>query len=58
MADIRQKAVATADAYDAGNIASLDDATKTTLKSAVDAAKANPSLVQDTLTKIKTALGM
>ena len=27
MADIRQKAVATADAYNAGNIASLDDAT-------------------------------
>jgi cytoskeletal protein RodZ len=36
----------------------LDDATKTTLKSAVDAAKASPDLVQSTLDQIKAALGM
>lgn len=35
MADIRQKAVATADAYDAGNIASLDDATTRRLVASV-----------------------
>lgn len=35
MADIRQKAVATADAWDAGNIASLDDATTRRLVASV-----------------------
>ncbi len=36
----------------------LDDATKTTLKTAVEAAKANPALVADTIAQVKTALGM
>jgi hypothetical protein len=36
----------------------LDDAAKTTLKTAVDAAKANPALVADTIAQVKTALGM
>jgi hypothetical protein len=36
----------------------LDDATKTTLKTAVGAAKANPSLVQGALDQVKAALGM
>jgi len=36
----------------------LDDATKATLKTAVDAAKANPALVADTIAQVKTALGM
>lgn len=37
---------------------SLDDATKATLKTAVEAAKANPALVADTIAQVKTALGM
>lgn len=37
---------------------SLDDATKGTLKSAVAAAQANPSLVDATIAQIKTALGL
>jgi hypothetical protein len=37
---------------------SLDDATKTALKTAVDAAKANPALVASTLAQVKAALGM
>ena len=37
---------------------SLDDATKATLKTAVEAAKANPALVADTVAQVKTALGM
>jgi hypothetical protein len=37
---------------------SLDDAMKTTLKTAVEAAKANPALVADTIAQVKTALGM
>ena len=36
----------------------LDDATKATLKTAVDAAAANPALVADTVAQVKTALGM
>lgn len=36
----------------------LDDATKATLKTAVEAAKANPALVADTVAQVKTALGM
>jgi hypothetical protein len=36
----------------------LDDAVKTTLKTAVEAAKANPALVADTIAQVKTALGM
>ena len=36
----------------------LDDAMKATLKTAVEAAKANPALVADTIAQIKTALGM
>ncbi|NHB77385.1 MULTISPECIES: hypothetical protein [Rhodobacterales] len=36
----------------------LDDATKTTLKTAVEAARTNPALVADTIAQIKTALGM
>ena len=36
----------------------LDDAMKTTLKTAVEAAKANPALVADTIAQVKTALGM
>jgi colicin import membrane protein len=36
----------------------LDDAAKTTLKTAVEAAKANPALVADTIAQVKTALGM
>ena len=36
----------------------LDDATKATLKTAVEAARANPALVADTITQVKTALGM
>jgi hypothetical protein len=36
----------------------LDDATKTTLKTAVEAAKANPALVADTVAQVKAALGM
>jgi len=38
--------------------ATLDDATKATLKTAVEAAKANPALVADTVAQVKTALGM
>ena len=37
---------------------SLDDATKGTLKSAVAAAKTNPSLVDATIAQVKTALGL
>jgi polyisoprenoid-binding protein YceI len=37
---------------------SLDDATKTTLKTAVEAARSNPALVADTIAQVKTALGM
>ena len=37
---------------------SLDDATKTTLKTAVEAARANPALVAETIAQVKTALGM
>jgi hypothetical protein len=37
---------------------SLDDAMKATLKTAVEAAKANPALVADTIAQVKTALGM
>ena len=37
---------------------SLDDATKTTLKTAVEAARANPALVADTVAQVKAALGM
>jgi len=36
----------------------LDDATKTTLKTAVEAARANPALAADTVAQVKTALGM
>jgi hypothetical protein len=36
----------------------LDDAVKTTLKTAVEAARANPALVADTIAQVKTALGM
>ncbi len=36
----------------------LDDAMKATLKTAVEAAKANPALVADTIAQVKTALGM
>lgn len=36
----------------------LDDATKATLKTAVEAARANPALVADTIAQVKTALGM
>lgn len=36
----------------------LDDATKTTLKSAVDAAAADPTLVQSTIDQVKAALGL
>jgi hypothetical protein len=36
----------------------LDDATKTTLKTAIEAARANPALVADTIAQVKTALGM
>lgn len=36
----------------------LDDATKTTLKTAVDAAAANPALVADTVAQVRTALGL
>ena len=36
----------------------LDDATKATLKTAVEAAKANPALVADTIAQVKTELGM
>ena len=36
----------------------LDDAMKTTLKTAVEAARANPALVADTIAQVKTALGM
>ena len=36
----------------------LDDATKATLKTAVEAAKANPALVAATLAQVKAALGM
>lgn len=36
----------------------VDDATKATLKTAVEAAKANPALVADTIAQVKTALGM
>jgi hypothetical protein len=38
--------------------AAIDDATKTTLKTAVEAARANPALVADTIAQVKTALGM
>jgi colicin import membrane protein len=37
---------------------SLDDATKTTLKTAVEAARANPALVAETIAQVKSALGM
>lgn len=37
---------------------SLDAATKATLKTAVEAAKANPALVADTVAQVKAALGM
>ena len=37
---------------------SLDDATKATMKTAVEAAKSNPALVADTIAQVKTALGM
>ncbi len=36
----------------------LDDATKTTLRTAVEAARANPALVADTLAQVRTALGL
>jgi colicin import membrane protein len=36
----------------------LDDGVKTTLKTAVEAAKTNPALVADTIAQVKTALGM
>lgn len=36
----------------------LDDATKTTLKTAVTAAAANPALVADTVAQVRTALGL
>jgi len=36
----------------------LDDATKATLKTAVEAARANPALVAETIAQVKTALGM
>ena len=36
----------------------LDDATKTTLKTSVEAARANPALVADTVAQVKAALGM
>ncbi len=36
----------------------LDAATKTTLKTAVDAAAANPALVADTVAQVRTALGL
>jgi hypothetical protein len=36
----------------------VDDATKATLKTAVEAARANPALVADTVAQVKTALGM
>jgi hypothetical protein len=36
----------------------LDDATKTTLKTAVEAARANPALVADTVAQVRAALGM
>jgi len=36
----------------------LDQATKTTLKTAVTAAASNPALVADTVAQVKTALGM
>ncbi|NJM83184.1 MAG: hypothetical protein HC844_12455, partial [Tabrizicola sp.] len=37
---------------------SLDEATKTALKTAVDAAAANPALVADTVAQVRTALGL
>ncbi|MFD1808842.1 hypothetical protein ACFSHQ_14055 [Gemmobacter lanyuensis] len=36
----------------------LDDATKGTLKAAVDGAAKNPALVEATVQQVKTALGM
>lgn len=36
----------------------LDDVTKTTLKAAISAAKANPALVQGAMDQVKAALGM
>ncbi len=36
----------------------LDDATKTTLKTAVEAARTNPALVADTVAQVRTALGL
>lgn len=36
----------------------LDDATKTTLKTAVEAARANPALVAETVAQVRTALGL
>ena len=36
----------------------IDDAMKTTLKTAVEAARANPALVADTIAQVKAALGM
>ena len=36
----------------------LDDATKATLKTAVEAARANPALVAETIAQVKTVLGM
>jgi colicin import membrane protein len=38
--------------------AAIDDAAKATLKTAVEAARANPALVADTIAQVKTALGM
>ena len=37
---------------------SLDDATKSTLKSVVEAAKSNPALVQPAIDQVKAALGL
>jgi len=36
----------------------LDDATKATLKSGVEAAATNPALVEGAVNAVKTALGM
>ena len=36
----------------------LDDATKTTLRTAVEAARTNPALVADTVAQVRTALGL
>ena len=51
-------------AFDATKVAglidasALDDATKATLKSAVEAAAGNPALVEAAIAQVKTALGM